>query len=99
MNKVLLCLIINKRSCTLKRRGDVLLSRIHLSICQFFGSMISVFTLNSILSAYNGRPGDFTFNGLINFGRFDVSNYPIVNSVCVTIAVYHLHTEFLLLLV
>ena len=86
-------IIINKRLCTLKRRGDVL-----LSICQFFGSMVSVFTLNSILSAYNSHPGDFTFNGLINFGRFDVSNYPIINSVCVKIVVHH-HTEFLLLLV
>ena len=54
-----------------------------MSICQFFGSMISVFTLNSILSAYNGHPGDFTFNGLINFGRFGVSNH-VLSILCVT---------------
>jgi len=42
--------------------------------------MVSVFTLNSVLSAYNDHPGDFTFNGLINFGRFDVSiaNYQVL---------------------
>jgi chloride channel 7 len=38
----------------------------------FFASMSSVFTLNVILSAYHNHPGDLTYNGLINFGRFPV---------------------------
>lgn len=38
---------------------------------QFFASMISTFTLNSILSVYKGNPLDLSSPGLINFGRFD----------------------------
>lgn len=38
---------------------------------QFFASMISTFTLNSILSIYKGNPLDLSSPGLINFGRFD----------------------------
>ncbi|XP_065899920.1 H(+)/Cl(-) exchange transporter 7-like [Dysidea avara] len=41
----------------------------------FFGSMVSVVTLNGVLSAYHQHPGDFTFNGLINFGRFNNQSY------------------------
>uniref|UniRef100_A0A8D0B4Y4 Chloride channel protein n=1 Tax=Salvator merianae TaxID=96440 RepID=A0A8D0B4Y4_SALMN len=37
----------------------------------FFASMISTFTLNSILSIYKGNPLDLSSPGLINFGRFD----------------------------
>ncbi|XP_044289630.1 H(+)/Cl(-) exchange transporter 7 isoform X1 [Varanus komodoensis] len=37
----------------------------------FFASMISTFTLNSILSIYKGNPWDLSSPGLINFGRFD----------------------------
>uniref|UniRef100_A0A8D0H046 Chloride voltage-gated channel 7 n=1 Tax=Sphenodon punctatus TaxID=8508 RepID=A0A8D0H046_SPHPU len=37
----------------------------------FFASMISTFTLNSVLSVYNGNPWDLSSPGLINFGRFD----------------------------
>lgn len=38
---------------------------------QFFASMISTFTLNSVLSVYHGNPWDLSSPGLINFGRFD----------------------------
>ncbi|KAM6423776.1 H(+)/Cl(-) exchange transporter 7 isoform 2-T2 [Liasis olivaceus] len=37
----------------------------------FFASMISTFTLNSVLSIYKGNPLDLSSPGLINFGRFD----------------------------
>ncbi|XP_029432582.1 H(+)/Cl(-) exchange transporter 7-like [Rhinatrema bivittatum] len=37
----------------------------------FFASMISTFTLNFVLSIYNNKPGDLSYPGLINFGRFD----------------------------
>ncbi|XP_061455498.1 H(+)/Cl(-) exchange transporter 7-like isoform X2 [Rhineura floridana] len=40
----------------------------------FFASMISTFTLNSILSFYKGNRGDLSSPGLINFGRFDSEN-------------------------
>ncbi|XP_042197047.1 H(+)/Cl(-) exchange transporter 7 isoform X2 [Callorhinchus milii] len=36
----------------------------------FFASMISTFTLNFVLSAYRGKPGDLSNPGLINFGQF-----------------------------
>jgi len=38
---------------------------------QFFASMISTFTLNSVLSVYHGNAWDLSSPGLINFGRFD----------------------------
>ncbi|CAG0896280.1 unnamed protein product, partial [Cyprideis torosa] len=41
----------------------------------FFGSMISVFTLNIVLSAYHGTPGQLTDSGLLNFGKFDDLSY------------------------
>uniref|UniRef100_A0A672TPR6 Chloride channel protein n=1 Tax=Strigops habroptila TaxID=2489341 RepID=A0A672TPR6_STRHB len=37
----------------------------------FFASMISTFTLNSVLSVYHGNAWDLSSPGLINFGRFD----------------------------
>ncbi|XP_059572657.1 H(+)/Cl(-) exchange transporter 7 isoform X2 [Alligator mississippiensis] len=37
----------------------------------FFASMISTFTLNSVLSVYHGNAWDLSNPGLINFGRFD----------------------------
>ncbi|NWV97725.1 CLCN7 protein, partial [Machaerirhynchus nigripectus] len=37
----------------------------------FFASMISTFTLNSVLSVYHGSVWDLSSPGLINFGRFD----------------------------
>ncbi|KAM4634626.1 H(+)/Cl(-) exchange transporter 7 [Polymixia lowei] len=37
----------------------------------FFASMISTFTLNFFLSIYNGKTGDLSNPGLINFGRFE----------------------------
>lgn len=42
----------------------------HISF-QFFASMISTFTLNSVLSVYHGNAWDLSSPGLINFGRFD----------------------------
>ncbi|KFZ66528.1 H(+)/Cl(-) exchange transporter 7, partial [Podiceps cristatus] len=37
----------------------------------FFASMISTFTLNSVLSVYHGNAWDLSSPGLINFGKFD----------------------------
>ncbi|VVC43664.1 CBS domain,Chloride channel, voltage gated,Chloride channel, core [Cinara cedri] len=45
----------------------------------FFGSMISMFTLNSVLSAYHGYAGDLTYRGLLNFGKFDDLSYHILD--------------------
>ncbi|XP_067006232.2 H(+)/Cl(-) exchange transporter 7 [Anabrus simplex] len=41
----------------------------------FFSSMISTFTLNVVLSTYHGRPGELTYSGLLNFGKFDSISY------------------------
>ncbi|KAG7153799.1 H(+)/Cl(-) exchange transporter 7-like [Homarus americanus] len=43
----------------------------------FFGAMMSTFTLNLVLSAYNGFPGKLNYNGLLNFGKFDDLTYEI----------------------
>ncbi|KAK3854913.1 hypothetical protein Pcinc_038650, partial [Petrolisthes cinctipes] len=43
----------------------------------FFAAMMSTFTLNLVLSAYNGVPGKLTYNGLLNFGKFDDLTYEI----------------------
>ncbi|XP_045130984.1 H(+)/Cl(-) exchange transporter 7-like [Portunus trituberculatus] len=43
----------------------------------FFGAMMSAFTLNLVLSAYNGVPGKLTYNGLLNFGKFEDLTYEI----------------------
>ncbi|XP_047656403.1 H(+)/Cl(-) exchange transporter 7 isoform X2 [Tachysurus fulvidraco] len=37
----------------------------------FFASMISTFTLNFFMSIYNGKMGELSNPGLINFGRFE----------------------------
>ncbi|XP_057310873.1 H(+)/Cl(-) exchange transporter 7-like [Hydractinia symbiolongicarpus] len=39
----------------------------------FFSSMISSFTLNVLLSIYNGQAGNLGYPGLINFGQFSGS--------------------------
>uniref|UniRef100_T1J037 Chloride channel protein n=1 Tax=Strigamia maritima TaxID=126957 RepID=T1J037_STRMM len=41
----------------------------------FFCSMMSTFTLSIILSAYYGKPAEFNYNGLLNFGKFDEIPY------------------------
>lgn len=43
----------------------------------FFCSMISCFTLNSIMSWYHGHPGQLSFPGLVNFGKFENLNYTV----------------------
>ncbi|XP_068221966.1 H(+)/Cl(-) exchange transporter 7 isoform X2 [Palaemon carinicauda] len=43
----------------------------------FFCAMVSGFTLNFVLSVYNGVPGKLAFNGLLNFGKFDDLTYEI----------------------
>ncbi|RWS03848.1 H(+)/Cl(-) exchange transporter 7-like protein [Dinothrombium tinctorium] len=46
----------------------------------FFCSMITTFTLNLILSAYHHHPGQLSYAGLINFGKFESSmtNYSFI---------------------
>ena len=39
--------------------------------------MISTFTLNIVLSAYHGHPGDLSYPGLLNLGQFDKIYYQI----------------------
>ncbi|KAL1498027.1 hypothetical protein ABEB36_008889 [Hypothenemus hampei] len=41
----------------------------------FFASIISTFTLNVVLSAYYGAPGDFSYPGLFNLGKFQTFTY------------------------
>ncbi|XP_055954224.1 H(+)/Cl(-) exchange transporter 7-like [Argiope bruennichi] len=41
----------------------------------FFCSMISYFTLNSVLSEYYGYPGQLSYPGLVNFGKFENLDY------------------------
>jgi len=41
----------------------------------FFSSMVSYFTLNTILSAYHGHTGQLQYAGLLNFGSFDNLSY------------------------
>ncbi|GIX72547.1 hypothetical protein CEXT_466571 [Caerostris extrusa] len=41
----------------------------------FFCSMVSYFTLNSALSEYHGHPGQLSYPGLVNFGRFENLDY------------------------
>ena len=43
----------------------------------FFASMISTFTLNVILSAYHGHPGDLSYTGILNLGKFETITYQI----------------------
>lgn len=42
-----------------------------------FASMISTFTLNIVLSTYHGVPGDLSFPGLLNLGKFETMTYSI----------------------
>lgn len=37
----------------------------------FFGTVVSTFTLNFLLSAYHGHPGDLSYPGLLNLGKMD----------------------------
>ena len=39
--------------------------------------MISTFTLNIVLSAYHGHPGDLSNPGLLNLGKFGTMTYQI----------------------
>ncbi|XP_077866634.1 H(+)/Cl(-) exchange transporter 7-like [Saccoglossus kowalevskii] len=41
----------------------------------FFCSMVSTFSVNVILSAVHGHPGDLNYPGLISFGRFSNLKY------------------------
>ncbi|XP_015175894.1 PREDICTED: H(+)/Cl(-) exchange transporter 7 [Polistes dominula] len=43
----------------------------------FFASMITTFTLNIILSTYHGHPGDLSYPGLLNLGKFESIPYQI----------------------
>ncbi|KAL0110500.1 hypothetical protein PUN28_013839 [Cardiocondyla obscurior] len=43
----------------------------------FFASMITTFTLNVILSAYHGHPGELSYPGLLNLGKFDSIPYKV----------------------
>uniref|UniRef100_A0A1B6HWZ7 Chloride channel protein n=1 Tax=Homalodisca liturata TaxID=320908 RepID=A0A1B6HWZ7_9HEMI len=43
----------------------------------FFASIVSTFTLNIVLSAYHGHPGDLAYAGLLNFGEFAKLSYEI----------------------
>jgi chloride channel 7 len=43
----------------------------------FFASMVSTFTLNVVLSTYHGHPGDLSYAGLLNFGKFESISYDI----------------------
>lgn len=43
----------------------------------FFASVISTFTLNVVLSAYHGVPGDLSYPGLLNLGKFDSFSYQV----------------------
>ncbi|XP_020707477.2 H(+)/Cl(-) exchange transporter 7 [Athalia rosae] len=43
----------------------------------FFASMITTFTLNIVLSAYHGHPGDLSYPGLLNLGKFEAMPYQI----------------------
>lgn len=39
--------------------------------------MISTFTLNIILSAYHGHPGELSYPGLLNLGKFETITYQV----------------------
>lgn len=39
--------------------------------------MISTFTLNIVLSAYHGHPGDLSYPGLLNLGKFENLPYQV----------------------
>lgn len=41
----------------------------------FFASIVSTFTLNVVLSAYHDVPGNLSYSGLLNLGKFDTFSY------------------------
>lgn len=41
----------------------------------FFASVVSTFTLNVVLSTYHGVPGNLTYPGLLNLGKFESFSY------------------------
>lgn len=43
----------------------------------FFASVVSTFTLNMVLSAYHGHPGELSYPGLLNLGKFESFTYQI----------------------
>lgn len=43
----------------------------------FFASVISTFTLNAVLSAYHGVPGNLNYPGLLNLGKFENVSYQL----------------------
>lgn len=43
----------------------------------FFASVITTFTLNIVLSTYHGHPGDLSYPGLLNLGKFDTIPYQV----------------------
>ncbi|KAJ9582590.1 hypothetical protein L9F63_023078, partial [Diploptera punctata] len=43
----------------------------------FFASIVSTFTLNIVLSTYHGHPGELSYAGLLNFGKFDNISYEL----------------------
>jgi len=43
----------------------------------FFGSMTSFFTLNMVLSVFQGIPGQLSNGGLLNFGQFENAKYEV----------------------
>ncbi|XP_044253357.1 H(+)/Cl(-) exchange transporter 7 [Tribolium madens] len=43
----------------------------------FFASVISTFTLNVVLSTYHGVPGDLSYPGLLNLGKFENFSYEV----------------------
>ena len=43
----------------------------------FFGSMTSFFTLNIVLSVFQGIPGQLSNGGLLNFGQFNDATYAV----------------------
>ncbi|KAH0947333.1 hypothetical protein HN011_003798 [Eciton burchellii] len=43
----------------------------------FFASMITTFVLNVVLSAYHGHPGELSYPGLLNLGKFESIPYQI----------------------
>lgn len=43
----------------------------------FFASVVSTFTLNVVLSAYHGVPGNLSYPGLLNLGQFERFSYQL----------------------
>ncbi|XP_030745389.1 H(+)/Cl(-) exchange transporter 7 [Sitophilus oryzae] len=44
----------------------------------FFASVISTFTLNVVLSAYHGAPGNLSYPGLFTLGQYQSFNYSLL---------------------